>query len=259
VPLLRSARRLLPRYWPYAVTAPRMLERMSLGLCASTELLEMVHDLGVPRERLRLHRIGIDLTRFRKEERDPERPRVVMIGRFVEKKGFEYGLRAFARAARGGHAQLVLIGGGEREAALRRIVCEEGIEAQVRFAGVLSNGAVAGELAHADVLLAPSVVTADGDRESGLVVVKEASASQVVPLTTWHGGIPDIVDDGVTGYLVPERDVESLADRLRTLLADPELRARLGEAARRKMEREYDNRRRVAALEEHYDEARRVG
>ncbi|MFW5875762.1 MAG: glycosyltransferase [Myxococcota bacterium] len=256
VPLLGSVKRLVPRNLPYALTAPALLEHMTLGLCASTELLEMLHDLGVPRERLRLHRIGIDLTRFHRGARDPERPRLAMVGRFVEKKGFEYGLRAFARVARGSGAELVVIGGGERERRLRSIVQHEGIAEQVRFAGVLTNDQVAAELARSDVLLAPSVVTVDGDRESGLVAVKEASASECVPVTTWHGGIPDIVDDGETGYLVHERDVEALADRLARLLADPDLRARMGVAARRKMEREYDNVERVAALEDRYDEAR---
>jgi colanic acid/amylovoran biosynthesis glycosyltransferase len=101
-------------------------------------------------------------------------------------------------------------------------------------------------------------VTADGNRESGLMVVKEASATGVVPIGTYHGGIPEIIEDGRTGFLVPERDVEALAERLGWLVADAELRRRMGEAARAKMEREYDNTQRVAVLEALYDEAREL-
>jgi glycosyltransferase involved in cell wall biosynthesis len=87
------------------------------------------------------------------------------------------------------------------------------------------------------------------------MVIKEASASHVVPVSTYHGGIPETVDDGATGFLVPERDVDALADRLERLVRDPVLRARMGEAARRKMEQEFDNRVRVKALEDLYDRA----
>ena len=70
-----------------------------------------------------------------------------------------------------------------------------------------------------------------------------------------HGGIHEIIDDGVTGFLVPERNVTTLSDRLGRLLRDADLRARMGAAARAKMEREYDIRERVARLDDHYDEA----
>ena len=113
------------------------------------------------------------------------------------------------------------------------------------------------ELGTCHVLLAPSVVeAATGNRESGLIVVKEASAAGAVPIGTRHGGIPEIIDDGVTGFLVPERDVDAMADRLLRVMQDPAKCQTMGAAAREKMLREYDNRVRVAALEALYDEAR---
>jgi colanic acid/amylovoran biosynthesis glycosyltransferase len=114
---------------------------------------------------------------------------------------------------------------------------------------------VAELLRSSQVLLAPSVVDRHGNRESGLIVVKEASACATVPIGSRHGGIPEIIDDGVTGYLVAERDVASIADRMRRLVREPALRERLGAAAREKMRREYDNTARVRALEDLYDEA----
>jgi colanic acid/amylovoran biosynthesis glycosyltransferase len=77
-----------------------------------------------------------------------------------------------------------------------------------------------------------------------------------MPVGTRHGGIPEIIDDGVTGFLVPERDVTAMADRLARLLGDAQLRVVMGKSAREKMQREYDIRVRVAALEDLYDEAR---
>jgi glycosyltransferase involved in cell wall biosynthesis len=255
VPLLTQPRRFLPHNWLYALLAPALWRKLTLGLCASQELLELLVRAGISRDRLRLYRLGIDLSAFARGERGAL-PRVVMIGRFVEKKGFEYGLRAFAAArARGSRAELVLVGAGEREAGYRALCDQLGITQDVRFAGVLAPAAVAELLAGSDVLMAPSVVAADGDRESGVIVAKEASASHVAVLGTEHGGIPEIVEPGVTGFLVPERDVEALAGRLFQLLEDRALAARMGAAGRAKMEREYDLRVRVRALEEHYDEA----
>ncbi|MFT3921390.1 MAG: glycosyltransferase [Myxococcales bacterium] len=259
VPLLRSAARLYPVHWPYAVFARGMLERLTMGLCASRELYELLAEVGVPRERLRIHHLGINLGAFR---RGPRRalPRVVMVGRFVEKKGFEYGIRAFAKAlARGVRAELVIAGGGERQAQLEALIREQGLSDYARFAGVLPSKEIASLLSESDVLLAPSVVDRDGDRESGVIALKEASACELAVIGTYHGGIPEIIDDGETGFLVPERDVERLADRLYRVLADRALCERMGVAGRAKMEREYDLKDVVDELEERYDEALKLG
>ena len=98
-------------------------------------------------------------------------------------------------------------------------------------------------------------MTRIGERESGLIVVKEAGACGLPVVGSVHGGIPEIIDEGVTGFLVQERDVGGLSDRLGSLLADEALRERMGAAARAKMEREYDVRERVSELEDLYDEA----
>jgi colanic acid/amylovoran biosynthesis glycosyltransferase len=263
VPLLSSRERLLPKRWGYALLGPRLLRQMTLGLCASSDLRDELLQLGVPSGRLRVHRLGVDLEKFTPApSRDEGAPvHVIMVGRFVEKKGFQYGILAFARYAQqsqNAETHLTLVGSGELEQSLRALVTELGIEARVEFAGVLAPPELRARLRCADILLAPSVVAANGDRESGVIVIKEACACGVVPIGTRHGGIPEIIDDEVTGYLVAERDVDALTDRLSRLADNGEQRRRMAAAGRAKMEREYDNRRRVDALAEHYDEARRA-
>jgi colanic acid/amylovoran biosynthesis glycosyltransferase len=259
VPLLSSWRRFLPLHLPYALGAPAMLRRLRFGICASTELHQLLLDLGVDAARLRVHRLGIDLERFAFAPERPQ-PEVLMVGRLVEKKGFEYGLESFARVrARGVAARLTIVGDGERRASLERLARALGVGADVCFVGSQTNEAVSQHMARARVLLAPSVVARDGNRESGLIVVKEASAAGTVPISTRHGGIPDSIDDEQTGYLVEERDVEHMAARLERLLLDEPLRERLAAAGRSKMEREFDNRALVAGLERIYDEAAELG
>lgn len=235
-----------------------MLRQMALGLCASTELSEMLREYGVPADRLRVHRLGIDLAEFRPSARRTEGRRggfqVAMVGRLVQKKGFTYGLRALAIAAEKFPIRVVVAGSGPLDHPLRALCKELGIGDRVSFVGSLPSRAVADLLAESDLLLCPSVVASDGNRESGLLVAKEASACETVPVGTTHGGIPEIIHDGVTGFLVPERNVERLAERTMELLGDARLRESFGRAARRKIELEYDIRERNRALEAHYDE-----
>jgi glycosyltransferase involved in cell wall biosynthesis len=255
VPLLRSPARLLIKNWPYALLAPRLLRRITLGLCASQELLELVAEAGMPRERLRLYHLGIDLSRFGFRTRR-KRARVMMVGRFVEKKGFAYGLRAFAQArAQGSDASLHIVGSGELDDSLRRLSAELGMTDHVEFVGVKRSDEIASMLGDCDVLMAPSVVGSDGDRESGVIALKEGSASECAVLGTYHGGIPEIIEDGVTGFMVPERDHRSLGARLSVLLTDRARAREMGRAGRAKMEREYDLNKQVLELEDRYDEA----
>jgi glycosyltransferase involved in cell wall biosynthesis len=164
-------------------------------------------------------------------------------------------LQAFAlTASRLPDARLILVGEGERRRPLERLARELGIRGRVDFVGVQTQEQIAALLRRAAVLLAPSVVARDGNRESGLIVVKEASASGAVPIGTEHGGIPESIDSGRTGFLVAERDFVGMGQCLSNLLENSALRAHMALEGRRKMEREFDNRRLVAGLEELYDE-----
>jgi glycosyltransferase involved in cell wall biosynthesis len=243
--------------WPYTLHAAGMLASLQLGLCASTELLEMLVAAGVPRERLREHQLGIDVEVFKPKPREAGSLRVAMIGRLVEKKGFGDGIRAFATAVKqiGASATLTIAGDGPLGQDLRSLVRQLNVERQVSFLGSVPHARVAEILATADVLLAPSVVAADGDRDSGLLSAKEASACGCIPIATRHGGIPTIVDHGVTGFLVAERDVAGMTEHLAELSADTQRRAAMGQAARDKMCREFELHGSVQRLERHYDDA----
>jgi colanic acid/amylovoran biosynthesis glycosyltransferase len=255
VPLFWNAQRFEPEFWPFLLHSNDVLERMTLGLCASTDLKELLVSHGVPEDKLRVHRLGIDLTRFTpRETSDAASLRICLIGRFVEKKGIEYAIRAYAPHA-SDKVLLDIVGDGPLTQDLRALVTRLSLDRFVSFLGVLHPDEVAKHLSACDMLLAPSVVTRSGDRESGLIVAKEAAACGIPVIATMHGGLPDIVDDGSTGFLVPERDVARLSERVGRLIADPALRRRMGAAGRLKMEHEYDVRERVAELEHLYDEA----
>jgi colanic acid/amylovoran biosynthesis glycosyltransferase len=259
VTALGSMERFLPSRWQYMLRRTALFDYTAAFLAASSELKELIVAAGCPPRKVIVHRLGVDLDRFAPcahGEDNGRLPLVVMIGRFVEKKGHEYGIHAFASVVREGlRARMIIVGDGPLHGSYERLVGELGIGGSVDLPGALSHNDVRSLLSRATVVLAPSVVARGGDRESGLIVAKEAAACAIPVIGTSHGGIPEIVEDGETGFLVPERDAEALGAWLRAILRSPELGRRLGTAARRKMEREYDIKRQVSDLEAIYDAA----
>lgn len=253
VAILTGRARWLPHRWRYWRGAHDVLRQAAALLCASDELRRMVCELS-GRGDVQRFQLGIDLSRFDRARQTASVPQVTMIGRFVEKKGHVDGIAAFAQVLRTTPARLALVGSGPLESDYRALVRRLGIGAAVDFCGVLEPERVAALLARTDVLLAPSHVARNGDRESGLLVVREAGAAGAAVIATRHGGIPESVEHDRTGFLVAERDVEAMALRLGQLLTSPELARQMGEAARSKVRREFDLHAQVASLERIYDD-----
>ena len=259
VPLLSMPRRFWPAYWRYWLLSPWMFRRVDRFLAASDELHRMLVELGAPPEKVFTWRLGVTIPEVTPPVRTGKS--IIQIGRFVEKKGFADSIMAMGLLKRRYEAQgrtfdvvLTCIGDGPLLPECRYIAKRERVREHVRFLKALPQPEVFEHILHSDILLAPSVIAQNGDRESGILVVKEAGVRYVPAIGTWHGGIPEIIDDGVTGFLVPEHSPESIADKMSILLDNPELRLQMGLASRKKMEREYRLEDRVAALEQHYDE-----
>ncbi|HWB40203.1 MAG TPA: glycosyltransferase [Gemmatimonadales bacterium] len=201
-------------------------------------------ELGAPAERVVVHRTGIDLRRWPWRERRPAadgRLRVVSVGRLVEKKGIEDALHAVrVLVDRGIEVDYRVLGDGPRRERLAALTSELGLEGRVRLQGRHQQERVRDGLDGADVLVAPSVTAADGDEEGIPNVLKEAMASGMPVVATRHAGIPELVEDDVSGFLVPERDPAALADALQRLAGAPGRWAAMGRAGRAKVEREYD-------------------
>jgi len=254
VPLLTQPARYWPRHWRYWLGAGRLFRRADRILAVSRDLVDRLVALGAPPERTQLKHIGVRIPEPRPGERPAGPLQVLMVGRFVEKKGFEYGLAAFAGLCRRGvEARLTVAGDGPLAPAYRRLVAESGIGDRVNFPGVLRHGAVLDAMRRSDVFMLPSVTARNGDREGNPTVLKEACAVGLPVVATRHAGIPEAVDDGESALLVAERDAAGLEDGL-TRLTDPALRARLGDAARARMIRDFDIRRITAEVESLYDE-----
>lgn len=255
VPLLLSRRRFEPKHWGYWFLSKWLLRRADRMLAVSPELVDMLVALGAPPERVHLFDIGIRMPTLAPRPARDGFARVLMIGRFVEKKGLEYGIRAFARVTETNPtARLIVVGDGPLRARIERVVAEAGVAARTELRGELARTQVMQELERANVLLCPSVVARNGDREGTPTVIKEAAAYAVPIVASRHAGIPRQIVDGESGFLVPERDVAGLASRLSLLLGDPDLAQRMGRAGRALVEERFELGKQMAVLERHYDE-----
>ncbi len=229
-----------PVYWPYRLLAPLLFAHGDRVLVLSRHMRAALIAQGCPDHKLRVVPLAVDVARFA-VERSPTRSRsltVLMVGREVDKKGFDDGLRACAAARReGADIRVVVLGtGGPLRDELQRLAAALALD----VAWPSPTTRVATAMAEADVLLAPSRTAADGDQEGTPTVICEGSAARLPIVATRHAGIPEQVDDGVTGLLADERDHAGLAAHLLRLARDPDLRCSLGDAGHDKMWREYD-------------------
>jgi glycosyltransferase involved in cell wall biosynthesis len=158
------------------------------------------------------------------------------VGRFTAKKAPDLTLRAFARVRQKvPGAQLRMVGFGPLLEPCRKLAGELGLDGAVTFLGACPPPVIQGEMRRARCFVQHSIVAPDGDSEGTPVSILEAGASGLPVVSTRHAGIPDVVLDGVTGLLVEEGDVEGMACALVRLALDPDLAARLGQAARQRI------------------------
>ena len=203
-------------------------------------------EMAAPPHKIAVHHMGVDLAAPIGATRPMSGPsrRLITVGRLVEKKGTEFLLRAFALLlVRRPDLQLKLdiVGEGPLEVPLKALQRELGVGDRVDFVGALPHRRVKELLSEADLFVLPSVTAMDGDMEGIPVSLMEAMAIGLPVVSTRHSGIPELVEHGVNGLLAAERDPVDLCEQLDRMLSDDRARDEFRQAAREKIEREFDN------------------
>jgi colanic acid/amylovoran biosynthesis glycosyltransferase len=150
---------------------------------------------------------------------------------------------------RGVRARVLLVGDGELRRRLAARIAREGLSGRVELLGARPHEEIPELLAAATAMVLPSVRARDGQMEGIPVALMEAMAAGVPVIATRLSGIPELVADGETGLLVPERDPAALAGAMERLAGDPVLGAQLAAAARDAVAARFDRTRNVAALQ----------
>lgn len=200
--------------------------------------------LGCPREKISVHRMGIDLSTYVFQDRvetATEHTRFLAIGRLVEKKGIEFAIRALKQASeKQPDLSLDIVGDGPLRNELEQMTRDLGLTDRVRFCGWQTQAEIRAHISDATVLVTPSVTARDGDQEGIPMVLMEAMASGLPVISTYHSGIPELVQDKVSGRLVPERDVEGLANAMGEVAREPGLRRQYASEARKRVEDQFN-------------------
>lgn len=197
--------------------------------------------LGGDAKKIVYHPVGLDCARFRRRSaaaRVPSGPvRLLSVARLVPEKGLEFGVRAVHRLKRDRPdlaLQYDIIGEGYLRSELQTLIEQLQLGGSVRLLGAKSQDDVISELSSSDILVAPSLA------EALPVSLMEAHAAGLPVVGSDVGSVKEIVQQGVSGYLLPPGDAAALCRRLAELIDDPEKRAEMGERGRRHVERHYD-------------------
>lgn len=234
-------------------------------LCEGPYMARCVVALGCPPERVHVHRLGVELDRLAYRPRcwDGSGPlRVLMAGSFREKKGLPDALEALARLREHFPVQATLVGDAGDDPESRRekariiaVVERRRLHGVVRMTGYLPPADLHREAYAHHVFLSPSRVASNGDTEGGApVTLTEMAATGMPIVATLHCDIPDVVEHGRGGLLAPEGDVEGIAAHLARLADDPGAWRRMTDAARQRIELEFDAVAQGSRLADHYEE-----
>jgi glycosyltransferase involved in cell wall biosynthesis len=199
---------------------------------------------------------GIDTEKIIFKPRVPvkNKIRILSAGRFVEKKGYDVTLKFFSELLKDNpEAQLTLVGEGELGKDLIKKIRHLGIAVNVQIKGYMPHALFIKELYRHNLFVLPSRKAENGDQEGIPNVLKEAMASGMPVISTYHSGIPELIHDRKTGYLVQENDYAAILDRLRVVMADKEEALLVCSKARSAVEKKFQVKDSAAKIERLYD------
>lgn len=249
---------------------PKYKQLFHFGDCflvEGTHMKKCLIKLGCPANKIIVQHLGIDLNKIKFIPRKipiDNTIKILISGSFREKKGIPYAIEAFGKVktkCTDLNFSLTIIGDSnktkkdeeEKQKILEKIK-EYHLESCTTMLGYQPYPILIKEFYKNHIFISPSVTAADRDTEGGAPVsIIEASASGMPILSTTHCDIPEIVINNESGYLVPERDVDALAEKLEFLVRNPDIWENMGLVGRRHIEENYDVKKQVQILEKIYN------
>jgi colanic acid/amylovoran biosynthesis glycosyltransferase len=225
-----------------------------LMLPISNHWKELLINLGCPKSKIVVHRMGVSLDKFDKKQSvllGTKALNLLSVARLVEKKGIEYAIEAVAIVAnRYPQITYQIVGDGPLKQRLLEKSNALGLGDHVSFLGWMNQNEIVDLMQKADVLIAPSVTSSNGDQEGIPVVLMEALAMGLTVISTFHSGIPELVIDGESGFLLQERDAGAIAQKLVDLIENKARLDVMGEKGRRFVSIHYDQKKLNLQLEQ---------
>lgn len=227
----------------------KLFSQAAAIIAVSHKMREQLIQMGAPESKVRLNCCGVEIKNFKDAKPSSAPPIFLSVGRFVEKKAPYLTLLAFKHVVNAcPDAKLKMIGDGQLLGPCQDLATGLGLLDHVEFLGSQSHADVARHMQTVRGFVQHSIVASSGDSEGTPVAVLEASASGLPVVSTFHAGIPDVIEDRVTGFLVAEKDIDSMADRMIRLIKSPELAQTMGEAGRKRISYEFSMQKSISNL-----------
>jgi glycosyltransferase involved in cell wall biosynthesis len=221
----------------------RFVARRSAAVTVvSYAMRDVLQKLGIADSRIKVIPMGVDLRhRFIPAAHRPARGALLFVGRLVEKKGLKYLIDALPMILeKHPNATLRIVGEGQEKERIRNRLSELGLVEHVEFLGAVANKTLT-EIYHAsDVVVFPSVVAGDGDREGFGLVLVEALGCECATVVTDLPAMRDIIQNGKSALIVPQKDPNLLAEKVSLLIDDDNLRQSLGKQGRQYVLERFD-------------------
>lgn len=194
---------------------------------------------------------GLNLSRLPFQAPKPNQVKIVAVGRFEPKKGFSSLIEACAILAdRGIEVKCEIIGSGPMEGELRQKIDFFDLHNFVKLSGQRTQKEIISAVQNAGIFVAPCIQVTNKDVDDIPTELLQAMALGTACLATNATGMPEVIREGETGCLVPQKNPEALADAMQTLINDHQLRFRLARGARDLIEAEFDSSRTTHQLRE---------
>jgi len=220
-----------------------LFEKGDLFLPVCDHFKDILMQEGCSNNKIIVHPSAINCDQFYYKERTPKNNDsiiLISVSRLIQKKGLEYTIQALHTVCKKyKNIQYWIIGTGGDEKRLKELVNQLGLSNNVFFLGNKSQEEVASYLHQADIFVLPSVIAKDGNKEGIPNALKEAMATGLPVISTYHSGIPELVTDNISGFLVPEKDVTALADRIEHLIKHQTIWSTMGAAGRKCIEEKF--------------------
>lgn len=240
-----------------------LFEAVDLILCEGSHMAQCIVDLGCPKNKVQVHHLGvsIDEIEFKPRTWTPQTPlKVIMCATFREKKGIPDALEALGQLQDRTPLEITIIGDAnpnnpgeqKQKQKILETIAKYNLNSKVRLLGYQPYDVFFKEAEQHHIFMSPSVTASDGDTEGGAPVsIIEMAASGMPIVSTTHCDIPEVVIDGVTGFLAPERDPSGLLSILTHLIDHPDWNQMLI-SGRKHVESEYDAKIQASKLAEIY-------
>ena len=238
------------------IEIPSLFEITNKFIVKSKSMKEELIKLGCDQSKIKVIYGGVDVDNISFNPRKLKNNlKILSVGRFVEKKGFDITLGSFKEILNEyPYAKLTLIGEGELKQNIEKIIETLGLEKNVEIKSFMPHEEFIKELDNHDIFILASKTASNGDKEGIPNVLKEAMASGMPVISTMHSGIPELIQDGINGYLVKEGDYHSIVSKINEYVINEKKTFEMCLNARLNVEKNFNVNNTVSQTELIYDE-----